>query len=329
MDAADRINQVNQAVIGAKEGITDGIIAVVGKLVTDTVLRTADGTDDKAIDDYEIHDLLDAVAQAAERPRHRDVRKQLVAAVDFSFNFQRHFSANAVELRTKIAKLLPFGIELQEDIIAAIILAEAETAALKSWGREISTAMDEIRKQYGYNFRHNATSVTRIMKELAMADAVRNFSDAPAPSTEMKGYAEAVDQVASHVRQLCFDDDTSEEGTAAAADGYSSDSSGETRSSRASKKTKSRGRSSSRRSGKARKNDYTAENNPCKYCKKHGRINRHPSVPSEKCFFRKSWKGFRPRYACKILDVRFKPKENFSSEMGGYASSDGDTSDEE
>jgi hypothetical protein len=252
MDAADRINQVNQAVIGAKEGITDGIIAVVGKRVTDTVLRTADGTDDKAIDDYEIHDLLDAVAQAAERPRHRDVCKQLVAAVDFSFNFQRHFSANAVELRTKIAKLLPFGIELQEDIIAAIILAEAETAALKSWGREISTAMDEIRKQYGYNFRHNATSVTRIMKELAMADAVRNFSDAPAPSTEMKGYAEAVDQVASHVRQLCFDDDTSEEGTAAAADGYSSDSSGETRSSRASKKTKSRGRSSSRRSGRAR-----------------------------------------------------------------------------
>ena len=111
--------------------------------------------------------------------------------------------------------------------------------------------MDEIRKIYGYNFRHNSTSVTRIMKELAMADAVRNFSDAPAPSNDT-GYADAVDQVASHVRQLCFDDDTSEEGTAAAADGYSSDSSGETRSSRASKKTKSRGRSSSRRSGRAR-----------------------------------------------------------------------------
>ena len=63
-----------------------------------------------------------------------------------------------------------------------------------------------------------------------MADAVRNFSDAPAPSNDT-GYADAVDQVASHVRQLCFDDDTSEEGTAAAADGYSSDSSGETRSS--------------------------------------------------------------------------------------------------
>ena len=63
MDAADRINQVNQAVIGAKEGITDGIIAVVGKRVTDTVLRTADGTDDRAIDDYEIHDLLTAAAQ--------------------------------------------------------------------------------------------------------------------------------------------------------------------------------------------------------------------------------------------------------------------------
>jgi hypothetical protein len=44
-DKADRINMVNQAVIGAKEGATEAITKKVGSDITDAILRTADGTD--------------------------------------------------------------------------------------------------------------------------------------------------------------------------------------------------------------------------------------------------------------------------------------------
>jgi hypothetical protein len=50
-DEADRINQINQAVIGAKEGATEAITDKVGSDITDAVLRTADGTDYRSIDD--------------------------------------------------------------------------------------------------------------------------------------------------------------------------------------------------------------------------------------------------------------------------------------
>jgi len=44
-DEADRINQINQAVIGVKEGVTKAFTKTVGSNITNKVLRTADGTD--------------------------------------------------------------------------------------------------------------------------------------------------------------------------------------------------------------------------------------------------------------------------------------------
>jgi len=49
-DEADRINLINQAVIGAKEGAAEAITAKVGSDVTDAVLKTADGSDLRSID---------------------------------------------------------------------------------------------------------------------------------------------------------------------------------------------------------------------------------------------------------------------------------------
>ena len=89
MDAADRQNQLTQAVIGAKEGATEAITAKVGTRVTDAVLRTADGTDYKSVDEYELYELVNAVMQNADRPRIRDVHKLLLAAISFNFNFQQ------------------------------------------------------------------------------------------------------------------------------------------------------------------------------------------------------------------------------------------------
>ena len=57
-EEADRLNMFRLAIIGAKEGVAAGISAVVGTVVTDTTLRTADGQDFKTIDEYQLVDLI-------------------------------------------------------------------------------------------------------------------------------------------------------------------------------------------------------------------------------------------------------------------------------
>ena len=179
IDAADRKNNLTQSVIGAKEGATEAVTVKVGARVTDTVLRTSDGTDYKSVDEYELFQLINAVMQAADRPRVREVRQQMVDTLATKFNFQQRFLDNVAVLRAQIARLPAYGITINEDVVAAIILAEADKAARKLWGREIETAADKIRLRYGYDHAHDAQSVAVILTELAAADGVRNLMRAP------------------------------------------------------------------------------------------------------------------------------------------------------
>jgi hypothetical protein len=329
IDAADRENILNQSVIGAKEGVTDAINEKVGTRVTDSVLRTADGTDYKSIDEYELHSLVAAVLQAAERPRIRDVRRNLSAAIAMHFNFRQRVADNVSVLRARMARLATYGITVPESMIATIILAEVDDAAREPWGREIETAVAKIRRTYPYNHAHNAASVAAILKELAAADAVRNMMEAPAPD-EPTNRAAAVDDVMSHVQRLVFDSDT-ETGTAASATtGYRSESSEENaRPARSRSRRKKGDRDRGRSKAREKTERPTAANNPCKHCRKWRRRARHPKASEDQCFWNKSWKGFRPRYCCEEMDVPFKARDRFSERMGGYASDSGASSGEE
>ena len=52
--------------MGAKEGITNGITALVGSDITDAILRSADGTDFKGINEYALADLFEATLEGAD-----------------------------------------------------------------------------------------------------------------------------------------------------------------------------------------------------------------------------------------------------------------------
>ena len=129
------------------------------------------------------------------------------------------FSENLRKLRGELAKLEPHGITIGHDVIAFIVLAEAEEAMNATrgreiasmnatWGRKITSAMDVIRGMYGASHRHTAASLSTIMEELRKADSIRNHKLAPAPATdndtESAGLADSV------MRKL-FIDDRSEE----------------------------------------------------------------------------------------------------------------------
>ena len=55
-----------QAVLGEKGGITEGITNIFSSNITDTILRTSDGTDFKGIDGYQQYELFEATVGGAD-----------------------------------------------------------------------------------------------------------------------------------------------------------------------------------------------------------------------------------------------------------------------
>ncbi len=57
-EEADQLNVINQSVIGAKEGVVEAVSKLVGSDITNAILRTADGSDFKSIDDYTLYEVM-------------------------------------------------------------------------------------------------------------------------------------------------------------------------------------------------------------------------------------------------------------------------------
>ena len=205
IDAADRQNVLNQAAGDAKEGATTAITKKVRTRVTDTVLRTADGTYYKSVDGYALHSIVTTVLQAANHPNIRNVRKQLSDGIIIKFNLRQRFADNAAFLQARVAHLATYGISVPEAMIATIILAKANEAAHKPWGRNIKTAVANLRRTYTQDYKHNAVSVAAILLELAKADPVSNMMAAPVPG-ESVNRAVAVNSAMFHVEHIVFDD---------------------------------------------------------------------------------------------------------------------------
>jgi hypothetical protein len=53
-EEADQMNVINKAVIGAKEGVVDAITKLVGRDITDTILRTPYGSNHKGVDSFRL-----------------------------------------------------------------------------------------------------------------------------------------------------------------------------------------------------------------------------------------------------------------------------------
>jgi hypothetical protein len=72
-EEADRLNVINQSVIGAKEGVVKAVTKLVGSDITNAVLRTADGSDHKSIDDYTLFAVMAAAIDGADQPSTTNV----------------------------------------------------------------------------------------------------------------------------------------------------------------------------------------------------------------------------------------------------------------
>jgi hypothetical protein len=102
-EEADRLNIINQSVIGAKEGVVEAVLKLVGSNITNAILRTANGSDHKSIDDFTLYNVMKVVINGADQPSTNDVLEQLLEVINHTFNFCKKVSVNMELMQSNTA----------------------------------------------------------------------------------------------------------------------------------------------------------------------------------------------------------------------------------
>ena len=168
-DEADWKNVFRFAVIRVKEGTAEGITKIVGRDITNPILRTTDNSDFKLVDQYQIHQLFTSITEGAERPEFTDIRRQFVNIAGTIFDWIETVGTNVERMAEMVAKLLGYGMLLYINLCAVVILANKEWAVQQTWGAEISVAHHKIVSKYRYNHSNNADSIREVLQILATA----------------------------------------------------------------------------------------------------------------------------------------------------------------
>jgi hypothetical protein len=88
-EEANQQNVINQLVIGAKEGMVKAITKLVGSNVTDAILRMANGSDHKSIDNFTLFEVMNLAINRADQPSSNDVLEQLLKIINHNFDFHK------------------------------------------------------------------------------------------------------------------------------------------------------------------------------------------------------------------------------------------------
>ena len=88
-EEADQLNIINQMVIGAKEGVVKAESKLVGSDITNSILRTANGSNHKSINDFTLYDVMKVAIDGADRSTTNDLLEQLLKVINHTFDFAR------------------------------------------------------------------------------------------------------------------------------------------------------------------------------------------------------------------------------------------------
>ena len=59
--------------MGANEGVVEAVLKLVGSDITDAILRTADGSNHKSIEDFTLYDVMKVAINGADQLSTNDV----------------------------------------------------------------------------------------------------------------------------------------------------------------------------------------------------------------------------------------------------------------
>jgi hypothetical protein len=324
-EEANQLNVINQLVVGAKEGVVKAITKLVGSNVTDAILRTADGSNHKSIDDFTLFEVMKFAIDGTDQPSTNNVLEQLLKVINHIFDFHKKISVNMELMQSNAARMATYGIVIGIPQLTLTLLANIETATISDYGREFCLAMHAIRKKYTYNHMHDVTLLQFILKELAGANSVRVLKDAPALGT---GTMHSVSESVSYRKAMMGEDTDSTYTKLAYGVSSNSDSSEEERKPRARKCKKSQHSKLQGGHNKQKKDkDNKPKKNTCPHCKKFHRKKPHQVEP-DKCMWNKKYKGYRFKSIYNQLEVAFKPRHKFLAELGGYTSKGNESGDD-
>jgi hypothetical protein len=91
--------------MGAKEGAAEAITQKVGSDITDSVLKNTDGNDSKGVDKWTLFEVIEATKQGAMRPCTGDILTQVIAALNYEFDFCKKIATNMEQLKAKVARI--------------------------------------------------------------------------------------------------------------------------------------------------------------------------------------------------------------------------------
>jgi hypothetical protein len=133
-EEADRLNVINQLVIGAKEGIVKAVTKLVGSNITNAVLQTADGSNHKSIDDYTLFAVMAAAIDGADRPSTTNVLEQLLEVINHTFDFQKKVSVNMELMQSNAARMAMYGISISIPQLTLTLIANIKNATKAKYG---------------------------------------------------------------------------------------------------------------------------------------------------------------------------------------------------
>jgi hypothetical protein len=146
-EEADRRNIINQALIGAKEGVVETLTKFVGTDITDAVLRRANG-DYTGLNKYTLQELLQAAIDGADRPPATDVLTQLLEVINFVFDFRKKISATMESMQALTAMMKMYGIKISTPQIVLTLMTNIKVAAREDFGQEFHPAQQNICAKY-------------------------------------------------------------------------------------------------------------------------------------------------------------------------------------
>jgi hypothetical protein len=179
-EEAYQLNVINQLVIGSKEGVVKAITKLVGSNVTNAILRTANSSNHKSINNFTLFEVMKSAIDGADRPSMNNVLEQLLEVINHNFDFRKKISINMELMQSNASRMATYGIVIGIPQLTLTLLANIKTATKSDYGRKFHLAMHAICKKYTYNHVHDATLLQFILKELVGADGVRVLKDAPA-----------------------------------------------------------------------------------------------------------------------------------------------------
>jgi hypothetical protein len=127
-EEADCLNVINKLVIRPKEGVVKAVTKLVGSNITDAVLRTADGSNHKSIDDYMLFAVMAAAIDGTDQPSTTDVLEQLLEVINHTFDFRKKVSVNMELMQSNAARIATYGIAISIPQLTLMLIANINNA---------------------------------------------------------------------------------------------------------------------------------------------------------------------------------------------------------